>query len=92
LMLGQRLSGTQVTQTWMPLERISPNLQLAVILSEDGRFCTHHGVDWGELKEAVAQSLDGFGARGGSTISMQTVKNLFLWPSKSYVRKAVEIP
>ncbi|RTL70542.1 MAG: monofunctional biosynthetic peptidoglycan transglycosylase [Hyphomicrobiales bacterium] len=92
LMLGQRLSGTQVSQTWMPLDRISPNLQLAVILSEDGRFCTHHGVDWGELKEAVAQSLDGFGARGGSTISMQTVKNLFLWPSKSYVRKAVEIP
>ena len=92
LMLGQSLGGTEIGQEWAPLEKISPNLQLAVVLSEDARFCTHHGVDWGELKDAITQSLDGFGARGGSTISMQTVKNLFLWPSKSYVRKAVEIP
>ncbi|MDX2204545.1 MAG: monofunctional biosynthetic peptidoglycan transglycosylase [Hyphomicrobiaceae bacterium] len=92
LMLGQRLGGTDIHQIWTPIERISPNLQLAVVLSEDARFCAHHGVDWGELREAIEQSLDGAGARGGSTISMQTVKNLFLWPSKSYVRKAVEIP
>jgi monofunctional biosynthetic peptidoglycan transglycosylase len=91
LMLGQRLGGTPITQRWVPLARISPNLPLAVILSEDARFCRHAGVDWGELKEVIESAGDGV-ARGGSTISMQVVKNLFLWPSKSYLRKAIEIP
>lgn len=91
LMLSQRLSGTEISQVWTPVERISPNLLQAVILSEDGQFCRHRGVDWLAMKEAIEQSLDG-NARGGSTISMQTVKNLFLWPSKSYLRKAIELP
>jgi monofunctional biosynthetic peptidoglycan transglycosylase len=91
LMVGQRLTGTTISQRWVPLERISPNLAAAVISSEDGHFCRHHGVDWGELKEAIESAGDGI-ARGGSTISMQVVKNLFLWPSRSYVRKALEIP
>lgn len=85
LMLGQRLTGTEVEQTWVPLQRISPNLVHAVILSEDGSFCRHRGVDWPALEEAIES------ARGGSTITMQVVKNLFLWPSRSYVRKAIEI-
>ena len=75
----------------MPIDRISPYLQRAVITSEDGRFCRHHGVDWDEIEEAIERARDGV-PRGGSTISMQVVKNLFLWPSKSYVRKAMEIP
>jgi monofunctional biosynthetic peptidoglycan transglycosylase len=91
LMLGQRLTGTPITQRWVALERISPNLHLAVILSEDARFCSHSGVDWDELEEAIERARDGI-ARGGSTISMQVVKNLFLWPSRSYLRKAIEIP
>jgi monofunctional glycosyltransferase len=91
LMLGQRLGGTSITQHWVSLEHIASNLQLAVIASEDGRFCRHHGVDWEELESAIDQSVDGV-ARGGSTIAMQTVKNLFLWPAKSYLRKAMEIP
>jgi monofunctional biosynthetic peptidoglycan transglycosylase len=91
LMLGQRLAGTTITQRWVPLDRISPNLITAVILSEDGAFCRHRGVDWGELKEAIESAGEG-GARGGSTISMQVVKNLFLWPSRNYIRKAIEIP
>jgi monofunctional glycosyltransferase len=91
LMLGQRLGGTTITRHWQPLEHISSNLQLAVIVSEDGRFCRHRGVDWEELESAIDQSVDGI-ARGGSTIAMQTVKNLFLWPAKSYLRKAIEIP
>src|SRR5439155_12448140 len=91
LMVGQRLTGTPLAQRWVPLERISPNLHLAAILSEDARFCRHSGVDWGELKEAIEGAGDGM-TRGGSTISMQVVKNLFLWPSKSYLRKAIEIP
>jgi monofunctional biosynthetic peptidoglycan transglycosylase len=91
LMLGQWLTGTRIDQRWVPLNRISPYLQRAVITSEDGRFCQHRGVDWGEIEEAIERARDGI-PRGGSTISMQVVKNLFLWPSKSYVRKALEFP
>jgi monofunctional biosynthetic peptidoglycan transglycosylase len=91
LMLTQRLDGTPILQRWLPIERISPSLKHAVIMSEDARFCRHSGVDWGELAEALDRTRDGV-PRGGSTISMQVVKNLFLWPSKSYVRKAIEIP
>jgi monofunctional glycosyltransferase len=90
-MLGQWLTGTRIEQRWVPLSRISPYLQRAVITSEDGRFCRHHGVDWSEIEEAIERARDGI-PRGGSTISMQVVKNLFLWPSKSYVRKALEVP
>src|SRR5262249_52723245 len=81
LMLSQRFAGSPTTQRWIPLERMSPNLVAAVIASEDGHFCRHHGVDWGELREAIESAGDGL-ARGGSTISMQVVKNLFLWPSR----------
>jgi monofunctional biosynthetic peptidoglycan transglycosylase len=88
LMLGQWITGTPITRQWMPLERMSPNLVAAVILSEDGQFCRHRGVDWQELRELI----DDGAARGGSTITMQVAKNLFLWPSRSYLRKAVEIP
>ena len=91
LMLGQWLTGTRIDQRWVPIDRMSPYLQRAVITSEDGRFCQHRGVDWGEIEEAIERARDGV-PRGGSTISMQVVKNLFLWPSKSYVRKALEIP
>jgi monofunctional biosynthetic peptidoglycan transglycosylase len=91
LMLGQWLTGTRIDQRWVSIDRISPYLQRAVITSEDGRFCRHHGVDWDEIEEALERARDGV-PRGGSTISMQVVKNLFLWPSKSYLRKALEIP
>jgi monofunctional biosynthetic peptidoglycan transglycosylase len=70
----------------VPLTRVSPNLVQAVILSEDGAFCRHSGVDWLAMEEAIEE------ARGGSTITMQVVKNLFLWSSRSYIRKAIEIP
>ena len=85
LMVGRILAGTAIERTWVPLDRISPNLMRAVILSEDGGFCRHGGVDWAAIEEAIE------GDRGGSTITMQLVKNLFLWPSRSYVRKAIEI-
>jgi monofunctional glycosyltransferase len=91
LMLQQRLAGTRITQTWVPLHRISPHLVRAVIMSEDAGFCRHYGVDISELRAAIERTQDGI-PRGGSTITMQTAKNLFLWPSKSYVRKAIEIP
>jgi monofunctional biosynthetic peptidoglycan transglycosylase len=91
LMLIQRLGGTAIHQRWVPLARVASVLPQAVIASEDARFCYHRGVDWGELAEAIESSREGV-ARGGSTITMQVVKNLFLWPSRSYVRKALEIP
>ena len=90
LILGQRLAGIAIDRRPVPLARVSPNLLRAVIASEDGQFCRHRGVDWRELGAAIDAGQGG--ARGGSTISMQVVKNLFLWPSKSYVRKALEIP
>jgi monofunctional glycosyltransferase len=85
LMIGRSLAGTEIERTWVPLARISPHLMRAVILSEDGGFCRHRGVDWSAIEEAIETD------RGGSTITMQVVKNLFLWPSRSYVRKAIEI-
>ncbi len=91
LMLTQRLLGTEIEQRWIPLRRISPHLVQAVILSEDGAFCRHRGVDWLAMEEAIESSLEGT-ARGGSTITMQLVKNLFLWSSRSFIRKAIEIP
>lgn len=79
-----------VERQWVPLSRISTNLQHAVIMGEDARFCRHRGVDWGALRE-VMEDEDG-PARGASTVTMQTAKNLFLWNARSYVRKGVEIP
>jgi monofunctional glycosyltransferase len=92
LMLVQRATGTTISRDWRPLDRISPNLARAVIMSEDAGFCGHRGVDWKELARVYEQSLDGGPTGGGSTLSMQVTKNLFLWSSKSYVRKAIEVP
>jgi monofunctional biosynthetic peptidoglycan transglycosylase len=92
LMLARSLSGESVARVYVPLERISSYLRDAVILSEDARFCRHGGVDWDAMREVIGQSEPSGPARGASTIAMQTVKNLFLWPSRSYFRKAVEIP
>lgn len=91
LMLQQRLMGQDITQDWVPIEKISPQIVRAVLLSEDGRFCQHHGIDLLEMQAAIDRASDGI-PRGASTISMQVTKNLFLWPSKSYIRKAIEIP
>jgi monofunctional biosynthetic peptidoglycan transglycosylase len=62
-----------------------------VIVSEDGRFCSHWGIDFAEVAAAIKRTSGGF-PRGASTITMQVAKNLFLWPAKSYVRKVVEVP
>lgn len=71
---------------------MSPNLINAVLSSEDGRFCLHHGVDWQAVEIVIDDLIDGGTPRGASTVTMQTVKNLFLWPSRSYVRKTLEVP
>ena len=77
---------------WVALEDISPNLVRSVMMSEDGQFCRHAGVDWGEMKAVVQEALEGETTRGASTIPMQTAKNLFLWNGRSFVRKALELP
>jgi monofunctional biosynthetic peptidoglycan transglycosylase len=91
LMALDALSGYRTSQRWVPLSAISPNLVRAVIAAEDGRFCSHWGIDWSAVGEAIERAGDD-GPRGASTISMQTAKNVFLWTSRSYVRKVIEIP
>jgi len=91
-MLSRRLSGARVERHFIPIVRISPALPLTVIIAEDGRFCSHHGIDLTEIREAIAEADDMDEMRGGSTITQQVAKNLFLWQGRSYVRKALEFP
>ena len=90
LMAIRWAQGYGVDYRWMPLERISPHLPRAVLTAEDARFCEHRGIDWQALDKLMDEP--GGPSRGGSTIAMQTAKNLFLWPARSYVRKAAELP
>ena len=92
LMLADGLAGRKYRRDWVPFDSIAPVLVELVMMSEDGRFCEHEGVDWKALDTVIGKTLDGNTSRGASTIPMQTVKNLFLWPSHSYLRKALEIP
>lgn len=91
LMLARDLAGKPVDRRWIALGDVSPTLVSAVILSEDGQFCRHRGVDWSSLRDVVRHGR-GAPSRGASTLTMQVVKNLFLWPGRSYLRKAIEIP
>ncbi len=75
---------------WVPLEEISPNLQKAVIASEDAGFFKHHGFDFNAIQKAMKSNEKGRKLRGGSTISQQTAKNVFLWQGRSWLRKGLE--
>lgn len=76
---------------WRRYEKISPEMAKAVIASEDNLFAEHHGFDWKEMKKAIKEHREkGKKLRGASTISQQTAKNVFLWPNRSFVRKAFE--
>ena len=92
VMLWRQLTGARMQRQYMPLSRILPALSLAVIVAEDGRFCSHHGVDYAEIRDALADANDLEDVRGGSTITQQVAKNLFLWPGRSWLRKALELP
>jgi monofunctional glycosyltransferase len=95
LMLWRWTTGERVERRWVPLDRVAPALRLAVIAAEDDRFCSHHGVDFNELNGVIGgieDVNDLARVRGGSTITQQTAKNLFLWQSRSFVRKALEFP
>ncbi len=92
LMIARWVVGKRVERTFVPLERIAPVLPRSVVASEDGRFCSHRGVDWTEIQAAIEDAEDITEARGGSTITQQTTKNLFLWPGRSFIRKGIEFP
>jgi monofunctional biosynthetic peptidoglycan transglycosylase len=92
LMLARWVTFRGVERTYVPLARISPRLTAAIVISEDALFCRHHGVDWGALNEVINEADEDGPSRGASTITMQTAKNLFLWPQRSALRKGLEIP
>ena len=79
-----------VRHEWVGLEAISPQMQLAVIAAEDQLFAAHHGFDWKAIFAAVDYNQERDRTRGGSTITQQTAKNLFLYPARSYIRKGIE--
>lgn len=83
---GEKL---KLKHKWIPLEEMSPKMPMAVIASEDNRFPDHHGFDLIEINKAIKERERGR-YRGASTISQQTAKNVFLWPSSSWVRKGFE--
>lgn len=90
LMAQRAIEGDDTRRNMVSLNQISPNLVRAVIASEDAQFCSHDGFDWRAMQVAMKSNERGRKLRGGSTISQQTAKNVFLWPQRSYVRKGFE--
>jgi len=91
-MVERYLTGRTVVRTWRDIEDISDRLKAAIILSEDGQFCRHWGVDLGALRAEVENLLAGEPVRGASTLTMQVARNLFLWNDPDPIRKALEVP
>lgn len=92
LMAWRWLSGTPVSREWIDFPVISPYLPRSVVASEDAKFCSHRGIDWDALNDAIEDAQEGEASGGGSTITQQVTKNLFLWPGRHVVRKALEVP
>jgi monofunctional biosynthetic peptidoglycan transglycosylase len=90
LMVQRMFEGKGFERQWRPIDQMSPRLVRAVIAAEDARFCEHHGFDFAAMEKAFAHNARSKKIRGGSTISQQTAKNVFLWPQRSYVRKGLE--
>ncbi len=92
LMAWRYMTGAPVSRQWIDFSAISPSLPRSVVAAEDAKFCSHHGIDWDALRDVIDDAEDGEVARGGSTITQQVAKNLFLWQSRSVIRKALEFP
>ncbi len=84
------MNGDGITKDWESLANIDRNLVTAVIAAEDGKFCSHDGFDVEAIETAIKRNAQGGRIRGGSTISQQTAKNVFLWQGGGYVRKGFE--
>ena len=80
----------KIKKDWMPLNKISQNMVQAVVASEDNLFMEHNGFSFRDIEKALEHNKKGKRIRGGSTISQQTAKNVFLWPQRSWVRKGLE--
>ena len=91
-MIKDALIGPGATREWVSIDDMAPVLYQSVMMSEDGKFCSHNGIDWAALNQVIDDAIDGERTRGASTITMQMVKNLFLWPDRSFVRKGLEVP
>jgi monofunctional biosynthetic peptidoglycan transglycosylase len=92
LMAWRWITGSPVQRVWVDLKNMSPALPRSVVASEDAKFCSHRGIDWGSLQNAIEDAQDGEVSGGGSTITQQVTKNLFLWNGRSVIRKGLEIP
>jgi monofunctional biosynthetic peptidoglycan transglycosylase len=90
LMVQRSLEGKGFERRWRPLDEMSPALVRSVIAAEDAGFCSHRGFEFEAMQEAWAHNERSDRVRGGSTISQQTAKNVFLWPQRSYLRKGLE--
>jgi len=90
LMAQRAIAGETLRKDWTPIEDISPHLPRAILGGEDSRFCDHPGIDFEAVQEALSDNADGGRRRGGSTITQQTAKNVFLWNGGGYARKGVE--
>ena len=90
LMVIRAVEGRGLDHRWRSINDVAPALPRALIAAEDARFCEHHGFDFDALQKAYANNEAGKKIRGGSTISQQAAKNVFLWPGRSYVRKGLE--
>lgn len=90
LMWQQAIKGQGMDYRWRSLNDISPNLVYSAIAAEDARFCSHRGFDMEAIRQALEANERGGRVRGGSTISQQTAKNVFLWPGRDWVRKGLE--
>ncbi len=92
LMIWRWITGAPVERSWVNLKDMSPAMPRSVVGSEDAKFCSHQGIDWNSLQNAIDDAQDGEVSGGGSTITQQVAKNLFLWPGRSFIRKGLEIP
>ena len=91
LMVIRSIQGEGLDRQWVSIEEMSPHLARAVIASEDNRFCEHGGIDWSAVRTVFDEYREDGRLRGASTISMQTVKNLYFWPGRSVIRKGLEV-
>ena len=90
LMAQRMVEGRGFERRWVPIGLISPTLVRAIVAAEDSHFCDHRGFDFNAMRKAMRANERGKTLRGGSTISQQTAKNVFLWPQRDYVRKGLE--